>query len=297
MEYARWWDPGQKSDLIHSFGCSPAMVSMAHQAGVRVELTHIVDEMTSSSCSRRLWHRTRNAAIREFAPGPVRRLFPWHVLPAVDQLVYINQADAETAIELYGVPRRFTHVIPHGCSTNEIELPQAGARETSSYLVSVGSIVARKNTVLLARAAQRARVPVVFLGKPFNEVDPYFTEFKDLVDGEYVIYPGYVTGDEKTAWMVGASGYVLASRAESGCIAVYEAAAAGLPMLLSDLPWARAYGRYPALHLVQPVEYALAERLKPFFDASRRLQGCTFPVASWDEIAEKYISVYQQALS
>ena len=194
-------------------GCSPSMVSMAHQAGVKVVLTHIVDEMTSSSRSRRFWHRTRNAAVREFAPGSVRRLFPWHVLPAIDQLVYINQVDAETAIEIYGIQRRRTHVIPHGCSTDEIARLQAGAREAASYLVSVGSIVPRKNTAVLARAARRARVPLVFLGKPFNEDDPYFKEFKALVDGEYVIYPGYVSENEKTAWMVGASGFVLASRA------------------------------------------------------------------------------------
>jgi glycosyltransferase involved in cell wall biosynthesis len=296
VEYARWWDPDQNCDLIHTFGCSPSMVSMAHQAGVRVVLTHIVDEMTSNSRSRRLWLRTRNAAIREFAPGPVRRLFPWHMLPAIDQLVYINQADAETAIEIYGVPRSRTHVIPHGCSTDEIARLQSGARDAASYLVSVGSIIPRKNTVVLAQAARRERVPVVFLGKPFNEDDPYFKEFEDLVDGECVIYPGYVSEDEKIAWMAGASGFVLVSRAESGCIAAYEAAASGLPMLLSDRPWARAYGQSPSLHLVQPAEGALAERLKPFFDASRRMEGCTFPVATWDDIAKRYSSVYQQAL-
>jgi glycosyltransferase involved in cell wall biosynthesis len=296
VEYARWWDPDQNCDLIHSFGCLPSMVTMAHEVGTRVVLTHIVDEMTNSSRSRRLWHRTRNAAIREFAPGSVRRLFPWHVLPAIDQLVYINKVDAETAIEIYGVERRRTHVIPHGCSTSEITRLQAGTREAASYLVSVGSIVPRKNTVVLARAARRAQVPLVFLGKPFSEETPYFEEFKTLVDGKYVIYPGYVSENEKDAWMVGASGFVLASRAESGCLAVYEAAAAGLPMLLSDRPWARAYSRNPSVHLVQPVEDALAEKLKRFFDASERMGSCTFPVATWDDIAKRYFGVYEQAL-
>jgi hypothetical protein len=40
----------------------------------------------------------------------------------------------------------------------------------------------------------------------------------------------------------------------------------------------------------------LAERLKPFFDASERMEGCTFPVLTWDDIAKRYLSVYQQAL-
>src|ERR1039458_2634642 len=232
VEYARWWDPDQKVDLIHSLGCSPSMVSIAHQVGVRLVLTHLVAFETNSPRSRRLWQRTRNATIREFAPPSVRRLFPWHVLPTIDQLVYLSQADAETAIEIYGIQRRRTHVIPNGCSTDEIGRLQAGVREAASYLVSVGRISPEHNSVALARAARRARVPVVFLGRAFNEDDPYFKEFKALVDGESVIYPGHVSEYEKTAWLVGASGFVLASLWESGCIAVYEAAAAGRPMLL-----------------------------------------------------------------
>jgi glycosyltransferase involved in cell wall biosynthesis len=218
------------------------------------------------------------------------------MLPDVDQFVYLNQADADIAIEVYGVERQRTHVIQHGCSTDEISRLQKGVFNAATYLVSVGSIVSRKNTVSLARAALRARVPLVFLGKPFNDDDSYFKEFNDLVDGESVIYPGYVSEDEKIACMVGASGFVLASRAESGCIAVYEAAAAGLPMLLSDRPWARAYGSNPLLELVEPDEDALAERLKPFFDGSQRVAGFTFPVATWDEIAKMYLSVYRLAV-
>lgn len=296
VEHARWWDPDQSADVIHSFGCSPAMVSMAHQAGARVVLTHIVDEMTSSSRSRRLWHRTRNAAIRELAPGPVRRLFPWHAFPTIDQLVYVNEADAETAVKIYGIPRDRAHVIPHGCTSDEINRMQAGDRKSASYLVSVGSIVPRKNSVVLARSARRARVPLVFLGKPFNEDDPYFKEFESLIDGEFVKYVGHVSESDKIAWMTGASGFVLASLAESGCIAVYEAAAAGLPMLLSDLPWARMYGGGSSIQLVKPEEHDLAAQLKPFFDLSKRLNGLTFPVATWGDIAKRYLSVYEGAM-
>lgn len=296
VEQARWWDPDQQGDLLHSFGCSPSLVAMAHQAGVRVVLTHIVDEMANSTRARRRWQRARNGAIRRLAPAPIRRLFPWHVLPSIDQLVYINQADADTAISTYGIPRHRTEVIPHGCSAADIERLGLGPRAAASYLVSVGSIVPRKNTVVLARAARRARLPIVFLGKAFRDDDPYFEEFAALVDDKNVIYPGHVSEEEKTAWLVGASGFVLPSRAESGCIAVYEAAAAGLPLLLSDRPWARAYGDRPSLHFVEPTEDELAERLEPFFRSSQRLDEPTFPVATWEDIARRYLAVYERAL-
>lgn len=81
------------------------------------------------------------------------------------------------------------------------------AQPEGDLWVSVGTICARKNTVLLAIYAKKAKVPVVFVGKPFSEDD-------------------------------------------AGCIAVYEAAAATLPLLLSRLPWAaRGYHESDCLHL------------------------------------------------
>jgi len=297
VEYARWWDPSQKCDVIHLFACLPAMVRMAHHAGVKVVLTQLVDGITSRSWSRRLCYRFRNYAIRHFFPGNVWRLFPWHILPCMDALVYIHKYDAETAINSYGVPRQKTHIIPHGCDSGEMAKLQVGPRNERSYLVSIGSIIPRKNSVLLARAARRTGIPVVFLGKPFNDEDPYFQEFQHLVDGKRVVYPGYVSESEKIRLLTGASGFVLPSTAESGCIAVYEAAAAGLPLLLSDLPWAYAYGERSAVqHVKLTGDKAFADRLRSFYDTSKRLDGTSFPVLTWKEIAKEYVNVYQSVL-
>ncbi len=84
VEYARWWDPHQKCDLIHCFGCSPGMVNLAHKAGVKVILTHIVDGMTNASTATKTYHYFRNHMIRNSAPSSLRRLFPWHIFPSFD---------------------------------------------------------------------------------------------------------------------------------------------------------------------------------------------------------------------
>lgn len=296
VDYAQWWNTDQRVDIIHTLGCSPWLVSSAHEVGVKIVLTHIVDEMSNSSGMHQIVHRARNAAFKRLAPEMARRHFLWSVLPDIDELVYINGADARTAIHVYGIPRPRVSVIPHGCTSAEMERLQSGSRVQASYLVSLGSIVPRKNAVLLALAAGNARVPVVFLGKPFNEEDSYFREFKALVDGVHVRWAGHVTDDEKVEWLTGASGFVLMSRAESGCVAAYEAAAAGLPMLLADRPWAREFAESPLVHLVAPREEVLASELRSFFLSSQRMEGCTFPVPTWRDVARRYVSVYERAL-
>jgi glycosyltransferase involved in cell wall biosynthesis len=295
-EYARWWDPGQTCDVLHMLGCQPSMVHMAHEAGVKVVLTHIVDHMTNSSSFVRHFHQARNAVLRRALPR-VAGLFPWSALRSIDALAYMHRADAETAVHLYGVSRARTFVIPHGCSREHLDAFDRSPPRHASYLVSLGSIVPRKNSVALARAARRAHVPIVFAGKPFAETDPYFKEFISLVDGRYVVYRGFVSEHDKTQLLAEASGFVLLSSAESGCIAVYEAAAAHLPMLLPDLPWARAYGSHRHLRLVRSRrEREVAAQLASFFRDSRRLTTVTFPVLTWDQVADAYRRVYERVL-
>jgi glycosyltransferase involved in cell wall biosynthesis len=296
VEYARWWDPSQKCDLLHMFGYSPAMVNMAHHAGAKVVITHIVDGMTNSAPAKQAYHRVRNNIMRVL-PGGMVKLFDWHILPKMDALVYIHQYDAATAIKLYRVPTERCHIIPHGCDEAQIVQLKAGARNAQSYLVSMGSIVPRKNSVLLAQAAKLAKVPVMFLGQPFNKEDAYFKEFLALVDGQYVIYPGYVSEEEKTKILTDASGFALLSKGESGCIAVYEAAAACLPLFLSDLPW--AYG-YEDLCNVSHVSISnmktLAFELEKFYANSKRLTSQSFKVDSWIFIAQQYSDMYKHIL-
>jgi hypothetical protein len=137
----------------------------------------------------------------------------------------------------------------------------------------------------------------MFLGQPFNKEDAYFKEFLALVDEQYVIYPGYVSEEEKTKILTEASGFALLSKGESGCIAVYEAAAACLPLFLSDLPW--AYG-YEDLKMVTHVNLNtvsnISSSLASFFNKSQRLHVTAFDVKTWEQIASNYLNVYRSTI-
>ena len=173
------------------------------------------------------------------------------------------------------------------------ELAQPQPEE--DYLVSVATIHPRKNSVLLAQAARLAKVPIVFLGKPYASDDPYFLEFKSCVDDQIVRYPGFVSAAEKYRYLRGARGFVLLSQYESGCIAVYEAAAAGLPLLLSNLPWAsRVYQEARGVKFIPPhTAKSAAGMLAAFYRQAHRQAGTTFPILSWRQVAAKYLEIYQ----
>jgi glycosyltransferase involved in cell wall biosynthesis len=293
-EYARWWDPSQQCDLIHMFGFNPGMVMAARKHGVKTLLTHLVD-VTSLSSSQRMYRSVRNWCIRSIPLRRLSSLFPWRLFPLVNGFVYLHHLDRDNAIKAYGIPEDRTYVIPNGCEQDEITLLQQGPRYIKSYLICLGSIISRKNVVLLAKAAKSVNVPVMFLGKPFNEDDSYYREFQELIDNKNVIYKGHVEGKEKDNYLKGASGFVLLSHQENDSIAVREAAAAGLPMLLPDLPWAHSYGNCGDVYYVNIKNNAVvANHLASFFERSKRLDHPTFQVMTWKEIAEAYVQVYQR---
>lgn len=297
VEPARWWDDKQKGDILHFMNRpTRTLVQGAQQKGFRTVMTETIDQTGS-----RGWAAIRARKLAFLADkmlgGPVAYRLSLEVYRMLDALVYCVELERQVAHYLYGAPLDRVHVIPHGVEDDaQVELAQPEAE--GDYLVSAATIIPRKNTILLARAAKLAQVPVVFLGKPFNTDDPYYRDFMNLVDNRFVRYPGFVSREEKHRIFRGARGFALLSQFESGCIAVHEAAAAGLPLLLSRLPWAtEVYGDVPKTRFAPLTSAeAVAGVLRSFYEQSHRLAGQTFPVLTWRQVGARYAEVYQQIM-
>lgn len=298
VEPLRWWDDRQRGDIIHYFFRPPiGNVRAAHEKGIRMVMTENLDVTSSRSRMQLFSQRSLTKLAQGFLPGGLTMRLGWEVYHELDAMIYVVKHEWETAQYLFQANPTRGHIIPHGLEAEA--MAQLGRPQTpGDYLVSMSTIYPRKNSLLLARAARLADAPVVFLGKPFSEEDPYFLEFKKYVDGKVVRHAGHVVGEDKYAWLRGARGFVLLSRGESGCIAVYEAAAAGLPLLLSDLPWAsRVYGHVPGAQYVRLGRpEAVAPVLRGFYQQARRQPAPTFPILTWRQVAEKYLEVYEKVL-
>jgi glycosyltransferase involved in cell wall biosynthesis len=298
VEPARWWDSSQRGDLIHYVERPLALnVRLAHEKGYKVVVTEWLDQTASRAAWKLQGQKLLITAARRLLGNMTARL-GWSVYREADAFVFALENERRVASHLFGLPPERGHVIGHGL---EVEALRALAEPApqEDYLLCVATIAPRKNSLLLARAARLANVPVLFLGKPYAEDSPYYKEFLGLVDGRNVRHGGFVPEAEKHARMRSARGYVHLSQFESGCIAVYEAAAAGLPLLLSDLPWAR-HG-YPAntgtRHIAPTSVEEVARGLKEFHAQARRSPKPTFPVESWRGIASRYLTIYQGLLA
>lgn len=297
VEPERWWDENQTGDILHFVGRPPQLnVRLAKRKGFKIVLTDLLDGTANRARNKLFAQRLAVKLIRRLAPGMTNRV-SWDVYREADAMVFAVSHELEVAKYLFDARAERAQIIPWGLPGDALaSLAQPRAGE--DYLISIATIAERKNSVALARAAREARVPVVFTGKPYSETDGYFREFKTLVDGKYVRYAGFVSEEEKQNLLRGARGFVLLSQLESGCIAVYEAAAAGLPLLLSDAPWAR-FG-YPGADPIAFVKLgshgAAVEALKAFYPRAHRMKRTTFPILTWEQVAGKYVAIYQRLL-
>jgi glycosyltransferase involved in cell wall biosynthesis len=298
VEPVRWWDEKQTGDIIH-YVCrtNSSSIRFAHEKKFKVVMTDLLDQTASRSRSRLFLQRAIIQAVRLFVPR-LTGAFSWAIYRELDAMVFAVGHEWDVAQYLFDADPQRGSIIPHGLETEALaQLSQPATEE--DYLVSCATIHPRKNSVLLAEAAHRAKVPIVFLGKAYSETDAYFLRFKALVDGKYVRHPGFVTEMEKFRYLRGARGFALLSQYESGCIAVYEAAAAGLPLFLSNLPWASK--SYP---LAKNLQFAslgnagkIADALGRFYQTAHRAPEQTFPVLSWREVAKEYVRLYEKVLS
>ncbi len=298
VEPERWWDSAQHGDLLHYVGRPSTLhVRLGHQKGFKVVMTEFLDQPVHRSRAQLFVQRQMTRLGRRLLPGLTGRL-AWDVYREADAMVFAVPHEWTVARYLFDAHPDRGAIIPHGLETVALQALAQGQAE-EDYLVSIATIAPRKNSLLLAEAAHAAKVPVVFLGRPYSEDDDYFRAFQKLVDGRWVRYPGFVSAEEKYRWLRGARGFALLSEFESGCVAVYEAAAAGLPLILSDKPWAvKSYPGARETHFI-PIGAcdAVAARLAEIYPLAHRRPGMTFPVVSWREVAQRYAALYEKLLT
>ena len=298
VEPERWWDDRQTGDILHYVGRPlTANVRLAHKKGFKTVLTDLLDTTANRSPRKLMVQRIATKIIRRLAPGMIDRV-GWEVYQEIDAMVFPVSHEFEVAKYLFDAAPDRGHIIPWGMPAKSLTT-LAQPQPEQDYLLSIATIAPRKNSIALARAARAAQVPVVFIGKPYSEQDTYFREFMSLVDNQCVRYAGFVSETEKQNLLRGARGFVLFSQAESGCIAAYEAAAAGLPLLLSDAPWAR-FG-YPGADPIRFVPLgshdAAVSALRAFYPTAHRMNRTTFPLLTWEQVGQKYVAIYERLLA
>lgn len=227
------------------------------------------------------------------------------MLRSADALCALSPAEAVDLATVFGCVNERIHMVPNGVDERFLVADAAMARHrlgTEPYILCVASIEPNKNQRAVIEAARLLNQRVVFVGACKHSSDPtlqhYMTTFRGLAasDSSITWIEGLQHDDPLLPSLyAGASAHVLASHAEAVGIASLEAAAAGTPLVMSDLATLRStFGDH--------VEYCQPQSPRSIADAILRAQlrprsprGLPF-LRSWSQIGEILVGVYRRTL-
>jgi glycosyltransferase involved in cell wall biosynthesis len=295
VEYLRWWDAGQKGDIIHFFGrANPGHIDFAHAKGMRYVMSELLTGQGSRSRTQLRMQAAIEKGLRAIIPPTFLSNFRWDSYTRADAVIVLTAWEAEVTRLLFAPPSNRLHVVPNGVEP-DFFLADSKSVERRDELVCTATITERKRVLELAEAAVAAKVRVHILGNPYGKDDPYYQRFLALAQKhpKFIRYDGAINNrDELASIYKSARGFVLLSTMESLSLSALEAAAAGCPLLLSDLPWARSsFGDKACYCPVANVERT-AETLRAFHEEAPRLPVPPRP-PTWDAVAGQLVAIYQ----
>jgi glycosyltransferase involved in cell wall biosynthesis len=300
VEMARWWDDKQSAEIIHSFGVpNQTYIDFARSKGMRVVNTTLF----TATCNRTLRHLKLQGRIistlLKMPPiqpwGAIRSQLTWGAFKACDMNIVGLEAEARVLEIVYGVPREKIGIVPLGLSPKFL---QAGpGKRNNNYLITTGTITERKRSLELARMAHRAKVPVCFVGKPYDTNSQYWKEFEKLVDGVMVTHiPHTESVEEMIELLQNARGYVLFSDYENWCLSAHEAIACGLPILVPDQAWSRELFGNQANYFDGWNVEVNHTKLHQFYSNCDTIQAPDIQLYSWNEVASRLTSIYENMI-
>ncbi len=249
--YSPWSDRLETARLLHLFGMSREGLELA-----RIARARRVPVVLSPIC----WYEPR--ALFALESGPTRRMLglaAWGVrslAPAVpswrrellklaDIVLPNSRAEANQLMRLFGVARARIRVVPNGVLPSlALARPEPFRAEWGAdpFVLFVGRVEPRKNTLGLIRAMRRLRLPLVVIGEAPADSERYMAECR-RVGGDGVSWLGRIDHHDPllASAYAAARVFALPSWFETPGLAALEAALAGCSIALTPYGSTREY--------------------------------------------------------
>ncbi|RYJ03552.1 MAG: glycosyltransferase, partial [Actinomycetales bacterium] len=217
---------GHRFDVAHFHAMGPGLFTPVCRTIARCAIVQTIHGLDDQ---RDKWGGSAQRLLRTGA------LLSAHV---PDEVVVVSRALGDHYRERYG---RYTTYITNGAPQlppGDLRLLQGMGLTAGQFLLFVGRLVPEKDPALLIRAYRKAPgdLPLVIVGDS-SDTDEYVGQLRTLAAADpRVRLMGGRYGDELAALFAGARLFVQPSRLEGLPITLLEAAAAGLPLLCSDIP-------------------------------------------------------------
>jgi glycosyltransferase involved in cell wall biosynthesis len=295
-EPLRWWDDRQRGDVIHYFGRMPAEhIKLAHQKNIPVIISELLTGTGSRSHSQLRLQKIISRTVERLAPRSFTAAFNWQSYQLADAVIANTSWEAHLMTSLFAAPPERVHIVPNG--VEEVFLNSVRT-ERGPWLVCTATIASRKRLLELAKAAVCAQTPLWIIGKAYADADLYAQQFSALArqQPQLIRYEGPKTDRTELARIYReARGFVLLSTMETRSLSAEEAAACECPLLLSDLPWARATFGADATYCPITSPERTAGYLKKFYYQAPSLKPPPKPL-TWREVACQLKSIYESVL-
>lgn len=293
VEYLRWWDAGQKGDIIHFFGrADPSHIDFAHGKGMKYVMLELLTGQGSRSKFQLKLQGIVERILRKTVPPMLLANFRWDAYHKADACLVGTEWEAEVVRLLFAPPEDRLHIITNG--VDEVFFSSTDDPPRGDELICTVTITERKRVLETVEAAILAQTPLRIIGQPYSPDDPYFQRFLQIVHNnpQWIRYEGPLSAPEDFARACkSARGFVLLSTMESLSIAALAAAASACPLLLSDLPWAHSsFGKHATYCPIASKE-STAVALRHFYDNAPKLPRPQ-PPPTWGDIAQELLKIY-----
>jgi hypothetical protein len=296
-QFLPWWDEHKPVDLINYFGPPhTAYIGVAKQKGIPV----IATTLHGGPSNRPRWRlRLQGWIVQSILRFPlgnsVKLQLPWTSYRKVAHNIVCLESERWLLKTVYRVPHEQISLVELGQAPEFLQAKPVARGD--GPLVCVGTITPQKNSVPLARLTREAKVPVLFVGRPFAE-DDYWREFASLVDGVNVLHQPFLSDRQALVRLLDSCrGAMIVSEFETWSCASHEAAARGLPLLLRPQRWAKERFGKEARYFDTWGTSDAAKTLRTFYEESPRLPSPGIRLYSWPEIGEQTKAIYERVLS
>jgi glycosyltransferase involved in cell wall biosynthesis len=282
--FSAWTDRLETARLLHLFGMSREGLELARVAKARglpvilspicwyepVALVALEPNLVRKFASIAVW------GMRLVAP----RVPSWRreLLTLADLVLPNSLSEASQLIRLFGVARERVRAVPNGVlptvasASPDLFQERFGA---DPFVLSVGRVEPRKNTMELIRAVRRLGLPLVIIGAA-NPAFPRYARQCRRAGGDQVTWLGQLDHHDPllASAYAAARVFALPSWFETPGLAALEAALAGCPVVIT--PYGSTWEYFGDL-----VQYARPHRTS---EIGRAVAKC------WDEGADPRLS-------
>lgn len=302
IESVNYCNTTDQFDVLHLFGLSANYYDVCHYAANRYPIV-----LSAVSGARFAWRwRAMVWAGMSHLSRAVRLQTTYDRLQGVCRYVSavlcLNELEARFLHVTYGLPWDKIAIVPNGVNdsffhaSGDIFTQKYGVRD---FVLFTGNIVERKNPLRLAQALRELGYPGVFIGGTLSAEQAYANAFESVVNSSpnLLWIPRLEHNDPMLASAyTAAKVFCLPSSIEAQSLSALEAMAAGVPIILANVPYA-----YQA-----PFESSL--KCYPKDKAS--LRGCLEKAMvkpddyriklsdqyRWHNVARQILDVYQKVL-